>query len=167
MSDVNWLRNYALNMPPAVGSMARITANTTVNALDLTTLAGSPVNQVSGGSGGGDGGNAPNPLGHFLTLQVDAGTVWFAFADTYANATGVDVSTVSTCNANTGALSANYTQKAMMACTAGVGGGYLRFYLPPGKNPQTTPFANNSPIRFMSFATSANSSNFVVYMSAP
>jgi hypothetical protein len=150
--------------PPTYGSVLRLQAGVTAAALDITSMAGWVGNQVSGGDGAGPSSNAPNPIGHYVTIQVDSGVLWVTFADTYAHAAAVDASaTVSTVNGS-GTASAAFTPAGGMSIPAG---NPWHFKIPPGQNPHTTPYGASSKCRYLGFITNNATVNFTIFQSSP
>jgi hypothetical protein len=149
--------------PPTYGSVLRLQAGVTAAVLDLTTMAGWVGNQVSGGDGAGPVSNSPNPIGHYVTIQADSGTLYIVFADTYAHAAGIDSTSVSTVD-GTGKASAAFTPQGCLSVPAG---GPWNFKIPPGQNPQTTPYGAASKCRYMGFICATSTVNFEIFQSSP
>ena len=171
MSDTAQARQFHYIAPPTYGGIVRLQATVTAQAIDLTAMAGWPGNQTSAGSGAGQNNYDPNPIGHYVTIEVDGpGTIWIVFADTYAHATGIDTTTTSTATGAgppageiDGKTSAAFTAKG---ATAVGGGSVLNYWIPPGLNPQTTPFGASSLCRFFGFITNTGTVNFVIRQSS-
>ena len=165
MSNANWGVQADCFAPPTYGGVLRLQGTSSAQVLDLTTMAGWPGNQVSGGDGAGTVSNSTNPIGHYITIAVDAGNLWVDFADTFAHAALIDASVqVTATNGTTGAAATPFTANAGVLVTAGIP---YSFWLPPGQLPQTTPYAANSKVRYMGYITSTGNTNFAVWQSSP
>ena len=170
MAEPEQARQYHYQAPPTYLSLARVQAGNTAKAIDLTTLTGWAGNQVSTGDGSGGQGDNPNPLGHFITITADgANTVYVCLADTYAHATGIDTTTVTTPGSagelgGTGVIAPTNTPKA---CIPIPNGTTIRVKLPVGTFPQTTPYAAKSPCRFLGYITASGTANLIVGQASP
>jgi hypothetical protein len=170
MAEPEQARQYHYFAPPTYLGLARVVAGVAAKAIDLTTLTGWPGNQVSSGSGSGGQGSDPNPLGHFITITADgANSVYVVLADTFAHATAIDTTTVTTPGTagELGGSGVTTPTNTTQACIPIPNGTTIRVKLPVGMNPQTTPFAKNSPCRFLGYITASGTANLIVGQASP
>lgn len=150
-------------MPPINGGITCLAASTAAVTVDLTTMSGSPGNQVNGADVSIYGGKNVNPLGHYITLQADGGDVYIAFGDTVGHLSSIaNVTQVSTVTNN--ALVTSSTANAVVKIPIGT---QQNFKLPVGSSPAQGVWGNSSPSRFLCFLTATGTATLRMWQSSP
>lgn len=161
MSFQDVTRQGDLNAPPTYGGVVRVAGSNTAAAIDLTTMAGWPANQVAGESDQGPLGPNTSPMSHWITVATDGSPIYICLADTYAHATAIDSTTVSTVNGS-GTLSAPFTAKASEPIIFGCPQSY---WIAPGTF-TGAPYGGNSKCRYLGFIVPSGTANIIVWQSS-
>lgn len=142
-------------------SIACIQVTNTVTVIDLTSISGSPENNVYGDAGV-TGGKNQSPLGHYMTMQGDTAlNVFYAFGQTTAALSLLSSSTTATVTNNQVTASPNGT--AVLPALQ-----ERSYKLPLGSTPaaQAT-WAANSPARYLGVLTSSGTAIVRIWQSSP
>lgn len=149
--------------PPMFSGITCLTATSTIAIVDLTSMSGSPGNQVNGTDISVYGGKDVNPIGHYLTLEADGADIYVIFSDTVGHISGISNTTgVSTITNNLLVTSSTATGVIKI-----FNGTIQQFKLPTGSNPNQGTWGANSPARFLGFLTSAGSGTLRMWQSSP
>jgi hypothetical protein len=141
------------------GNVAGVALAVSVTAatIDLSTMIGQPVSALSGAAAQSD----PSPIGAYLSMQAQAGDVYFIFGSNLASVTGSNAPNPATNNT----LTANKPNSIPAICFMLPSGTRLDFKLPLGSG---GPFAGtSSPCRFLSYVTLAGTATLRMWQSSP
>lgn len=146
----------------ATCSLVCIQVTNTVTVIDLTSIAGSPGNQVYGADAAVVGGKNYNPIGHYLTMQGDSAlNVFYAFGQTTAALSLLSTSTTATITNNQVTNSNNAT--AILPALQ-----ERNYKLPLGQNPASTAtWGSSSPARYLGLLTSSGTATVRIWQSSP
>ena len=161
-------KQAATVLAPTLGSTVAVNCTTSAQVVDLTSIP----RQTAGV--GGAAGNDPqnqNPIGKYIRITAQGGDVYFQTGSNFAQLANINVTSYSTVNAMTGAVTLTNNE-----CDYIPAGSFKDVFITAGVSPQATSNqgvggvkapGSDSPCRYVSVIAASGNPIARIYQSSP